>query len=227
MANQSDRSIRKPVSSEADRSVAGHWNDVYLSTPVDRLGWYESVAEPSLRLIDRTGIGVDDRILDIGTGASTLIDSLVERGYRNIVASDISGIALERARLRIGPDAAGRVRWVVDDVTRPSELGSSKDVALWHDRAMLHFLLSDTEQRAYRDLLGAVLKPGGWVVIAAFSTAGARRCSGLDVRNYDVDMLSNYLGQDFECIEHFDHVYEMPSGDLRPYVYTLFHHLLR
>lgn len=214
------------MSPDEDFSALTHWDRVYQTTPHQRLGWYETVAEKSLRLVERAGISRDDRILDIGSGASTLIDSLLARGYRDLVAADISRVALDRTRSRIGPKGGGLIRWVVDDVTNPSELLKVTNVALWHDRAMLHFLLDDFSLRAYRNLLQTLLEPGGWVAIAAFSKTGAKRCSGLDVRNYDVDMLSDFLGNEFECVEHFDHVYETPLGGRRPYVYALFRHLL-
>ena len=97
-----------------------------------------------------------------------------------------------------------------------------KNIALWHDRALLHFLLEEKERETYLSVLKKLVKKGGYVIIASFSLIGAKKCSGLNVMNYDQRMLSDYLGQDFDLIEHFDYIYYTPSGEERPYIYTLF-----
>ncbi len=199
-----------------------HWDAIYASKPIEQLGWYEAVPEPSLQLLARCKLGPDDPILDIGAGASTFIDSVLERGYRDIIAADISPAALTRLQERLGQAKASRVRWIVDDVTRPVGLLELQGIALWHDRACLHFLLHESQRQAYLAILKRVLSPGGYVIVATFALSGAKRCSGLDVRNYDAALLAEFLGQEFELLESFDYVYRMPSGDPRPYVYACF-----
>lgn len=199
-----------------------HWNKVYATRAVERLGWYEPVPEPSLRLLDACRLAQNEPVLDVGVGASTFIDQVLAAGFRRVIAADISAAALQRLRERLGPEKAARVQWLVDDVTAPVELCRLRGVALWHDRALFHFFTAEPQQRAYRDTLNAVLRPGGYVILAAFAVGGANRCSGLDVSNYDALLLGTFLGSEYTLLDSFDYLYHMPGGDVRPYVYTLF-----
>jgi len=207
-------------------SMKKHWNSIYTSREVSQLGWYEETPAPSLTLISRTNIRKEEVILDVGSGATTLIDNLIEQGYRNIVALDISEVALNRLKERIGEEKASLVKWIVDDIAQPAHIDKLEDVSLWHDRAVLHFLLEEKQQQMYLTTLKKTVKRGGNVIIAAFSLKGAKKCSGLDIKNYDQNILSRFLGEEFKLIEHFDYTYRMPSGDLRPYIYTLFKKIL-
>lgn len=198
-----------------------HWNKVYSSKEVNKLGWYEETPDKSLKLIEKCNINKSDRILDVGVGASTLIDNLIEMGYRNITATDFSERALNKLEMRLGAKAS-LVDFVIDDLTQPKHLNELRNVALWHDRAVLHFLTEESERGAYLSILLQVVRTGGYVIIATFSLEGAPKCSGLDVRRYDQKMLQEFLGDEFRLIEHFDYIYHMPSGDTRPYIYTLF-----
>jgi len=210
---------------DANVSMKDHWNRVYDSNETTRLGWYEAVPEKSLQLISQCDIQKDDPILDIGSGASTLIDALVEKGFRNIIAADLSEVALDKLKGRLGRKKASRVSWIVDDVTQSVHLSKLSDVALWHDRAVLHFLVEEKQRQAYRATLDKALRQGGYVIIAAFSLEGANKCSGLDVHNYDAEMLSHFLGEGYKLKASFDFTYRMPSGASRPYIYTLFERL--
>ena len=199
-----------------------HWNRAYVAKDVTGLGWYETVSEPSIRLISKCGLGKDDPILDVGAGASTLIDYLLDEGYGNVTAVDISETALGKLKERMGPDKSSRVRWIVDDITKPAHMAEVSDIALWHDRALLHFLIEEKDRETYFSTLDRAVRSGGYVIISAFSLTGARKCSGLDVRNYDIKSLSDFLGEGYELIEGFDHMYHTPSGAERPYIYALF-----
>ncbi len=198
-----------------------HWNGVYDSKEVTQLGWYEESPKNSLELIEKCNISKDDKILDVGAGASTLTDNLIKRGYKKIIATDISEEALRKLKERLGEEAS-LVTFIVDDLTQPKHLNELKDIAIWHDRAVLHFLTEEDERKAYLSTLLQVVRTGGYVIIAAFSLEGAPKCSGLDVRRYDQKMLQEFLGGEFKLIEHFDYLYHMPSGDTRQYIYTLF-----
>jgi ubiquinone/menaquinone biosynthesis C-methylase UbiE len=158
----------------------------------------------------------------MGAGASTFIDYLINQGYKNIIAADISEIALNKLKERLGKEKASSVRWIVDDITRPVHIQDLRDIAVWHDRAVLHFLLEEKQQKMYLSTLKKVIKKRGFVIIAAFSLKGAKKCTGLDVKNYDHDLLAKFLGEDFKLLEYFDHIYYMPSGEPRPYIYALF-----
>ena len=205
-----------------DISMKEHWNEIYEALDIDELTWYEEIPEPSIKLLAKCHINKDESILDVGAGASTFIDHLIDQGFKNIIAIDISEIALNKLKERLGKEKASSVRWIVDDITRPEHIHNLRDIAVWHDRAVLHFLLEENEQRMYLSTLKKVIKKGGYVIIAAFSLKGAKKCSGLDVKNYDQNMLANFLGKDFRLLEYFDHTYHMPSGEPRPYIYALF-----
>ncbi len=199
-----------------------HWDEIYEGLDVDELTWYEEIPEPSIRLLSKCHINKDESILDVGAGASTFIDYLLNQGFKNIIAADISETALNKSKERLGKEKASSVRWVVDDITRPVHIQDLRDIKVWHDRAVLHFLLEEKQQKVYLSTLKKVLKNKGYVIIAAFSLKGAKKCTGLDVKNYDQNLLAKFLGEDFKLLEYFDHTYYMPSGVPRQYIYALF-----
>ncbi len=203
-------------------SMKEHWNNVYSSKPTNQLGWYEAEPSLSLDLLGRCGVNKNAPILDVGAGATTFVDKLIDLGYQRIIAVDISEAALERLQVRLGPEKASLVRWLNDDITSPTHLLRLTDIAVWHDRAMLHFLTEEDHRQTYLAVLRHVLKPGGYAIISAFAVGGATKCSGLDVQNYDDESLEALVGEEFELLESLPYMYTMPSGDLRPYVYTRF-----
>jgi len=207
-------------------SMKKHWNSVYTSREVCKLGWYEESPVPSLKLISKSNIKKDEIVLDVGAGATTLIDNLIKQGYKNIVTVDISEVALNRLKERLGEEKVSLIKWIVDDITQPIHIDKLENIALWHDRAVLHFLVEEKQQQMYLNTLKKIVRKGGNVIIAAFSLKGAKKCSGLDIKNYDQNILAKFLGEEFDLIEYFDHTYKMPSGELRPYIYTLFKRII-
>jgi cyclopropane fatty-acyl-phospholipid synthase-like methyltransferase len=205
-----------------DNEMKEHWNDVYESTEVKTLGWYEDKPTLCLRLLAKCNIEKSDPILDVGAGASTFIDSLLDEEYTNIIATDISEMALSKLKERLGVRKASKVKWIVDDIAKPAYVYKLENITVWHDRAVLHFLLEKDQIQTYFSTLKKIVRNGGYVIIAAFSLKGAKKCSGLDVKNYDGNMLIENLGEEFHLIEALDYDYRMPSGDIRPYIYTLF-----
>jgi EEF1A lysine methyltransferase 2 len=199
-----------------------HWDKVYSKSDLDKLGWYEETPQPSLDLIKLCGLNKEAAILDIGSGTSTLIKNLIHESYSNIFALDISEVALDRAKQLLTSEEAQKVHWVVDDVTNPKNINQTGSIDLWHDRTVLHFLIEENQQNGYLETLKKIVRKEGFVIIAVFSLEGAKKCSGLDVKNYDHIMIEKYLGSEFKLLKHFPHLYKMPSGDLRPYIYTLF-----
>lgn len=199
-----------------------HWESIYESTAIEETGWYEEQPRPSLKLIEQCDLSSADRIIDVGSGASTLIDALAEKGYRDITAVDVSRKALDALQQRLeSKGLTDRVTMIESDVTETAALGNLSPVKLWHDRALLHFLRSDAEREQYARTLRELLQPGGYAIIAEFSPEGVDRCSGLEVQKYDSTTLSELLGDEFTLIEQFDYLYETPSGGERPYIYTL------
>ncbi len=202
-----------------------HWNNVYSKSEINKLGWYEESPKPSLDLVKKCKLNKDAVILDVGSGATTLIKKLLEQGYNNIIATDISAVALEKAKEKLKAEKAKLVKWIVDDITDPEYLTEPGIIDLWHDRTVLHFLTEENQKDGYLSTLKGLVKVGGFVIIAVFSLEGAKKCSGLDVVNYDHTMILEFLGNEFDLLEHFPYLYIQPSGGERPYQYTLFKRL--
>jgi cyclopropane fatty-acyl-phospholipid synthase-like methyltransferase len=162
-----------------------HWDNVYSKNELNRLGWYEETPQPSLDLVNSCNLNKDAALLEVGSGASTLIKNLINDSYSNIIALDISQVALDRAKQLLTPEEAEKVKWIVDDVTDPNNINQIGNIDLWHDRTVLHFLIEENQQKAYLETLKKVVRKDGYVIIAVFSLDGAKKCSGLDVKNYD------------------------------------------
>lgn len=199
--------------------LSKHWDKAYLNNPEEKLGWYESDLRPTLNLISKTGLNKSARILNVGAGSTTLIDELLKTGYSNLIATDISKIALKKLEDRLG---SGKIECIVDDLTNPTKLKKIAPVDLWIDRAVLHFFIKKTDQDTYFDLLIGKIKSNGFALIAQFNLSGATMCSGLPVHRYNKEMLIEKLENNFELAESFNHTYITPSGAERPYIYTLF-----
>ncbi len=202
-------------------SLKEHWNTIYSNNPITQLGWYEAKSLPSVQLIERCAVPKHYSIMDIGSGASTLISNLLELGYQNLYAIDISEVALEKAKALLGKERAAQVHWMIDDIVNPAAVLQLENVAIWHDRAVFHFLTEAQHRKTYHSVLQKVVKPGGFIM-ATFAMDGATKCSGLTVERHSVGSLREFLGDGFTLVESLDYVYRMQSGDLRPYVYARF-----
>ena len=191
------------------------WESVYARRRVDRVSWYQPSPEASLRLIDALGLPLDAATVDVGGGASTLVDHLLAEGRSNLAVLDISAAALQAARNRVGD--LGRVMWIHEDVLtwRPT-----RRYALWHDRAAFHFLVESAERAAYLDTLDCALGPAGAVVIGTFATDGPQECSGLPVTRYDPGGLGSTLGSGFEVVETLREQHTTPAGSIQPFTWV-------
>lgn len=196
-----------------------HWQDVYTRKSPQEVSWYQPEASTSLALIARTGLGPDAAILDVGGGASTLVDGLLARGFRHITVLDLAEAALAAARERLGERAAG-VTWRAGDITTVALPAQAFD--LWHDRAVFHFLTTPGARAAWRRQLLAALRPGGFVVLATFADDGPEKCSGLPVCRYSEAGLQAELGEAFELLESRREVHRTPGGNEQRFVYGLF-----
>jgi SAM-dependent methyltransferase len=201
-----------------------HWEGVYRDKPTDRLTWYQERPTISLELIDQAVAATEGegkhRVIDVGAGASTLEDHLVERSDVELTAVDIAPAALERMRERIGPEAAEQVDWVVADLTEP--LGDVGPFDVWHDRAVFHFLTDPDDRRAYRQNLERVVGPGGHAVISTFSLEGPETCSGLPVRQYSPETLAEELGDGWRLLESRREDHPTPWDGTQNFIYGLF-----
>lgn len=200
-----------------DRTI--HWENVYNTKAANAVSWYREHLERSLEMIEATGVDLDANIIDVGSGASTLVDDLLARGYKNLTVLDISAVALENSKLRLG-NAATSVSFLAADITTVALPEDFFD--LWHDRAVFHFLTRAEDRERYLENLRRSLKPQGHVVIATFAEDGPLKCSGLEVERYDVEKLVTTLGPAFDLVEHFRETHQTPFDTLQNFVYARF-----
>ena len=191
---------------EFDRK--GHWESVYSSRRVTETSWHQKDPRFSLALIENAGVGTEAALIDVGGGASLLVDYLLESGYRDLTVLDISAAALEQAQQRLG-QAANQVNWIESDIT---EFRPQKHYELWHDRAVFHFLTDGQDRDSYLRAMNTALKDCGQAIIAAFALDGPKKCSGLDVVRYDRESLQSELGERFECLEEDRDEHVTPAG---------------
>jgi len=195
-----------------------HWEKVYREKSPLAVSWYQREPDLSLALIDRAAVPLDAPVIDIGAGASTLVDKLCERGYKNISVLDVSAAALAHSKSRLAQEA-NRVNWYEEDVTR---FRPPQRYALWHDRAVFHFLTGRADRQRYINVLEQALQPGGQVIMLTFAIDGPARCSGLDIVQYDAEKLSLELGADYELVETGCEVHFTPSGGQQKFAYFRF-----
>lgn len=193
-----------------------HWQSVYASKSHTEVSWYEDNPARSLEFIAASGVAKDRPIVDVGGGASTLADHLLDRGYTQLTVLDLAAAALQQAQERLGA-RADRVQWLVDDVVsfRPQ-----RRFALWHDRAVLHFLVDADQRRQYFETMQRSLEPGGHAVLATFGPAGPKKCSGLPVRRYSIELFKELLGCEFELTAQALVEHTTPGGAAQQFLYT-------
>lgn len=199
-------------------STREHWDQVYRSKSPDSVSWYRPRLEQSLAWIDQCGLDPRAHVVDVGGGASTLVDDLLARGFERVSVADIAAEALAHTRARLG-DAARSVHWVVGDATTP--LFDEDSVELWHDRAVFHFLTEPARRDAYIEAMRRSVRPGGFVIIATFGPNGPERCSGLPVTRYASSDIAAALGSGFELVEQADEEHTTPSGAMQAFAYAL------
>ena len=195
-----------------------HWETVYETKAADEVSWYQPSAARSLALIREVAPDHDSPILDVGAGASVLVDELVDAGYTDVSVLDIAGPALEVARIRLGR-AAQQVRWIEADVL--SVALPEAGYAVWHDRAVFHFLTTPDEREAYVSQVRRAVRPGGYVLVATFAGDGPARCSGLDVRRYSPSSLHAEFGDAFRLLLDQREEHHAPSGAPQAFIYCL------
>ncbi len=195
-----------------------HWEHVYSTKSETGVSWYQDEPRLSLELIGAVAPGDGGRIIDVGGGASVLVDRLLELPFGEIAVLDISETALGKARARLGP-RAGRVRWVVADVTEARKLGTFD---LWHDRAVFHFLTEAEDRRKYVELARHTVRPGGHLIIASFADEGPKRCSDLDVYRYNAETMAAELGDGFSLVREGQETHTTPWGSRQAFFYGVF-----
>jgi SAM-dependent methyltransferase len=195
-----------------------HWDGVYEKKRADEVSWHEPRPEKSLELIRSTGIQVTEPVIDVGGGASLLVDELLAAGYGDLTVLDVSASVLEKVRSRLG-SAASSVKLLHQDVTR---FRPARRYALWHDRAVFHFLTQPEDRQGYIEALQRGVGPGGHVLMATFGPSGPERCSGLPTVRYDAPTLAAELGADFALVESFLAVHRTPWNSDQQFLYCRF-----
>ncbi len=194
-----------------------HWDAVYAAKPPNATSWYQPHAELSLRLIRASGVARSASIIDVGGGASTLVDDLVDSGFANVSVLDVAVGALAAAKQRLGSERARAVRWIAADITRAPFAAGSFDV--WHDRAVFHFLTDPVDRRAYVRTVMHSVRLGGHVIVATFAEDGPERCSGLSVVRYEPGTLHAEFGHAFTLVSHDREAHHTPIGTVQQFIY--------
>ncbi|CAA7616866.1 class I SAM-dependent methyltransferase [Magnetospirillum sp. UT-4] len=196
-----------------------HWQEVWTSKAPEGVSWYQAEPAASLALIARAGLSRAAGIVDVGGGASLLVDRLLERGHSQVAVLDVSAAALDVAADRLGAMAED-VTWIESDVLEWRPVPGLFE--LWHDRAVLHFLTRPEERKAYRKVMMAALVPGGWAVLGTFAPDGPEKCSGLPVMRHDAGTLSDLLGPDFDLVAEMREEHVTPNGGVQHFTWCLF-----
>ncbi len=199
-----------------------HWEKVYEQKDSESVSWFQPRPEISMQLIAAAGLPQDASIIDVGAGASTLVDHLLDEGFARITLLDIASSALEvtRERLAHRPDrAGGSVRYLSADVTQAT---FSEPFALWHDRAVFHFLTDAPDRAAYLERLHQGLQPDGTFIVATFAQDGPERCSDLLVQRYSLEELDAVLGDRFVRVAQQTEQHQTPAGKPQSFVYGVY-----
>ncbi len=190
-----------------------HWEQVYGTEAENEVSWFQADAQHSLAAIAACELPPEAAILDVGGGASRLVDGLLARGYHKVSVLDLSSVALAAARARLGEHGAA-VRWIAADI---KEFEPPQTYALWHDRAAFHFLTDAAQRAAYMRVLERALLPGCHVVVSTFAPDGPERCSGLQVQRYTADALAAEFGASFTLVSHERVAHVTPGGKIQPF----------
>ncbi len=201
-----------------DSDRKSHWEDIYTTKAETGVSWYQDEPKRSLELIGAVAPAQGGRIIDVGGGASLLVDRLLDLPFERIAVLDLSEAALGRARSRLG-ERASRVEWFAADVTEVGEIGTFD---VWHDRAAFHFLTDEADREAYVELARRTVPEGGHLIVATFADVGPKRCSGLDVCRYNADSLRAELGQGFLLVREARETHTTPGGLPQEFFYGVF-----
>ena len=209
----------RPEERQMSNASKLHWEQVYTTKDADAVSWFQQEPTPSLDMIAAAGVGPDAAIVDIGGGASLLVDRLLDRGFTKLTVLDVSEHALALTKARLGSRAAS-VAWAVRDATSWEPPPGA--FTLWHDRAVFHFLVDEADRHGYLRALDRGLTPGGFAIFATFALSGPERCSGLPVQRYSAATLQATLGAGYELIKATPETHMTPAGNRQDFIWCLF-----
>ncbi|MGZ8720541.1 MAG: class I SAM-dependent methyltransferase [Aeromicrobium sp.] len=197
-----------------------HWQEVYETKSPTEVSWFQNEPVVALELIDGLGVEPSEPIIDVGGGASTLVDHLLERECTDVTVLDISAAALAVAKERL-TGRAEDVTWLAEDLMAWSP---ARQFAVWHDRAVLHFLTDAADRRRYGEILSAAVAPGGHAVIGTFALGGPTHCSGLEVQQHDAASVAALAGPDFEVVDSRAEHHVTPAGHAQDFSWVVLRH---
>lgn len=195
-----------------------HWEKVYQEKEPGQVSWYQTQPNISLELIALSGISQAGKIIDVGGGASFLVEKLIDKGFKNVTVLDISGKAIEHAKKRLSKQAE-KVIWIETDITK---FEPPQQYDLWHDRAVFHFLTDPSDRKKYVEVMEKAVKSGGNVVIATFALDGPPKCSGLNVERYNPEKLNKQIGNQFLLLKSVEETHLTPWHSEQKFIYCLF-----
>ncbi len=199
-------------------SSKAHWEKVYREKSPFEVSWYQKASSISFKMMEKSGLEDQPAIIDVGGGASVLVDRLLQEGLNNLTVLDISSTGMEYAKVRLG-DRATLVNWIESDIT---EFESPKQYDIWHDRAVFHFLTDAEMREKYLGVMRRSLNGDGTVIIAAFAIGGPTKCSGLDIVQYDAEKLQKVMGSEFVLMEQRNERHITPAEKLQDFGYYRF-----
>ncbi len=199
-------------------STKTHWDKAWKGADPAGKSWYQEEAGHSLEMIEASAIAHGEAIIDVGGGASVLVDALLDRGFQNLSVLDISKAALQSAQARLGL-RADNVKWLCEDATSWTP---AHPFRLWHDRAVFHFLTDAKDRQKYREIAQANIVPGGHLIMATFAMDGPEKCSGLPVQRYSAQSMATEMGDGFSLIEDRVEAHITPGGSIQKFQYCRF-----
>jgi ubiquinone/menaquinone biosynthesis C-methylase UbiE len=200
------------------QDAEAHWREVWRTRSATKVSWYQEHSERSLTLIRKVAPQPGSSIIDVGGGASRLVDELVGAGYLGLTVLDLAEDALERTRQRLG-NRASQVSWVHANLL---DYPFPRGFQVWHDRAVLHFMTDAADRDKYVEQLTRAVLPGGYAIVATFGPQGPESCSGLRVRRYDPEELTTTLGKRFSPVSFSTDDHITPQGARQQFTYGCF-----
>ena len=210
------KTVNIPTMEKSDRKK--HWENIYQTKQINEVSWYQPTPETSLELIKQFNLPDTAKIIDVGGGDSFLVDNLFDSGYSDITVLDISQAAIDRAKSRLGGRAKD-VKWIVADA---ADFKPTEKYELWHDRAAFHFLTDEQEIRKYMETASKYINTGGVLILGAFSEAGPKKCSGIEIRQYSETTMTALLHGNFEKIECIRVDHKTPMGGIQNFLFCSF-----
>lgn len=195
-----------------------HWENIYQTKELKDVSWYQPTPTTSLEFLKQFNISTTSKIIDIGGGDSFLVDHLLDLGYTDLTVLDISAASLDRAKLRLG-DRATKVKWIVTDV---SNFKPTEKYDFWHDRAAFHFLTNEKEITNYIDTIQKSIMPTGVLIIGTFSEQGPKKCSGIDIKQYSEETMTDRLKIFFEKVNCITVDHKTPFDTVQNFIFCSF-----